>query len=234
MEIPQFSFDKNSMLGLLGKASAAMKGSVAGILAWFGPTREVPEDFATRPSIPTWEEYEAASNAQILDRLHRNPGGLLNEQPFIDTLMHVRSAENQRKQTRYLILGFFVFAFSAFALAFKTPPAPPAPPPVDWSEQQRNTDKAINNAVELLKQEFNLKLQGKDQEIRDLKRQISLLNQAQGELNKEIKSLARTAAASARPQAIPKSAPAPAKPQEPPKPAPTPQAPAHPKPPKSN
>ncbi len=211
MDIRQFSFDKTQIGGLLAKAYTSIGASMWGIISLPHPLRKAPDDFATRPEIPSWEEYEAASNTQILDRLHRNPAGLLNEQPFIDTLMNVRNAENNRKQTRYMIFGFYALAFSAIVLAFKTPPAPPAPQQDPIAEQQRNTEKAIEHAVGLLKEEFNLKLQSKEIEIKDLKRQIGALNQAQGELSKDIKSLAKSANAPAKPPAHPKSS-------EPPKP----------------
>lgn len=227
MEIRQFAFDKEQIGGLISKAYSSIREFLRGIVALVPPLRQAPDDFATKPEIPTWEEYEAASNAQILDRLHRNPGGLLNEQPFIDTLMNVRNAENNRKQTKYLTVGFYALAFSALVLAFKAPSAPPPPPPGQAAEQQRAVEKAVQDAADLLRQEFALKLQSKDAEIKDLRRQISLLNQSQGELGKQLKSLAKSARPAAKPAAV-------QKPQEPPKaPAPA-QPPSRPKPPKPN
>lgn len=185
MHIRQFFSDD----GPLAKAHAAICAHLPGIFSDPRPSQEAPDDFATRPEIPSPEEYEVASNAQILDRLYRNPCGLLNEQPYIDTLMNVRNTENNRKQTRYLAFGFYALALSVVVLAFKT-----APPQAQIAEQQRNADKALENAVGLLKEEFNLKLQGKDMEIKDLKRQISLLNQGQADLARQVKSLSKSAA----------------------------------------
>ncbi len=174
----------------VAKAYAAARATLPEILSRFQPP-PAPDDFATRPTLPLPEEYEAASNAQLLDRLYRNPAGLLNEQPYIDTLLNARNAENRRKQTRHLVFGFYVLAFAAMVLAFKDPPAPPPAPPGQALEQQQKVDSAVG----LLREEFNLKLQGKDLEIKDLKRQISQWSQSQAELAKQVKTLAKGAAA---------------------------------------
>lgn len=202
MDIQQNAFDKSQISSQLGKAFDRVSEFFQSLFSRVWPTQQAPDDFATRPDIPSWEDYESASNAQILERLHRNPGGLLNEQPFIDTLMNVRNTENNRRQTRHVVFAFYILALAAAILAFKNPPPPPQEPLL--AEQQRNAEKALENAVGMLKEEFNLKLQGKDMEIRDLKRQISSLNQAQGELTREIKTIARTASVAAKPPAAPK------------------------------
>lgn len=196
MDIPHF--DTHRWGERAAKAYAATRATLLGILSR-EPPRLAPDDFATRPTIPLPEEYEAASNAQLLDRLYRNPAGLLNEQPYIDTLLNARNAENHRKQTRHLVFGFYVLAFAAMVLAFKDPPAPPPPPPGQAAEQQQKADKALDSAVGVLKEEFNLKLQGKDLEIKDLKRQVSQLNQSHAELAKQVKSLVKGAGAAAKP-----------------------------------
>jgi hypothetical protein len=191
MDIRQFSFDKNRLAGLIAKAGAAAYAFLPGIVSRFRPSGKAPDDFAARPTIPSWEEYEAASNAQILDRLNRNPSGLLSEQPFIDTLMNVRNAENNRKQTKHIIVAGYILAGGIVSLVFAT--SPPAAPPGQPAEQQRGAEKALENAASLLKEEFNLKLQGKDMEIKDLRRQISLLSQGQADLARQIKAVAKSA-----------------------------------------
>lgn len=67
-------------------------------------------DFATKTSKPTAAEYLAASEAELLDRLNRNPTGHQSEFPFIQSVIAVRTAESQRKtneelvrQTRFLV-----------------------------------------------------------------------------------------------------------------------------------
>jgi len=197
MDIPHF--DANRWVERVAKAYAALLSS----LSRFQPSPQAPDDFATRPTLPLPEEYEAASNAQLLDRLYRNPAGLLNEQPYIDTLLNARSAENHHKQTRHLVFGFYVLAFAALVLAFKDPPPPPPPPPGQALEQQQKLDGAVG----LLKEEFNLKLQGKDLEIKDLKRQIGQLSQGQTDLAKQVKSLAKGAGAAAKPLPVVKPPP---------------------------
>ena len=228
MEIQPFSFDKNKMGGLITQACTAIRTACLALPSRMQSSRKAPADFATRPTIPSWEEYESASNGQILDRLHRNPAGLLNEQPFIDTLMNVRNAENTRKQTRHLVVGFYILALSAFVLAFRNSPAPTPQPQGQTAEQQRAQEKALENAVGLLKEEFNVKLQSRDLEVKDLKHQISLLNQAQSESNRQIKSLAKSTlthapvAAKPLPATVPPTHPKPAatpKPPTPPKPS---------------
>jgi len=204
MNIRQFFLDKKPVVSLLAKAYAATNDFLLGVFARAQSSRQAPDDFATRPSIPLPEEYEAASNAQILDRLYRNPAGLLNEQPFIDTLMNVRNTENNQKQTKYVVFGFYVLAFSTIVLAFRPSPTPTPEPPGQAAERQHNAEKALENAVSLLKEEFNLKLQSKDIEIKDLKRQISLLSQGQAELTKQIKSVAKKATPAASPPVISK------------------------------
>jgi hypothetical protein len=197
MDFRQFFHDKNALAGPMAKAHAALRAFLLGILASLQSSRKAPDDFATRPEIPSPEDYEAASTAQILDRLYRNPCGLLNEQPYLDTLMNARTAENNRKQTRHLIFGFYILAFSATVLAFRTPPV--ATPPPQTAEQQQKAEKALENAMDLLKEEFNLKLQSKELEIKDLKRQISLFNQGQAELTKRVKSLSKNASPTVKP-----------------------------------
>jgi len=191
MDIRQFSFDKNQIGNLVSKAYAEGQDFVSAILARFLSTKLAPDDFATRPQIPSWEEYEAASNAQILDRLHKNPAGLLNEQPFIDTLMNVRNAENYRKQTRHVVLGFYILALAVMYLAYKAPQSSEQIPQQQIIEQTRTAEKAIENTASLLKEDFNLKLQTRDLEIRDLKRQIAQLTQAQNELTRQIKAMTK-------------------------------------------
>jgi len=206
MDIRALLFDKNRWGGLAGRVGATGRAALRALLSRFQP-RHAPDDFATRPTIPLPEEYQAASDAEILDRLYRNPCGLMNEQPYIDTLMNARNAAGNRKQTRHLIFGFYVLAFSALMLAFNTGPAPTPSGPVAL---QAPADKPQDSAVALLKEDFNLKLQNKDMEIKDLKRQISLLNQGQADLGRQLKSLAKSASAAAKPQPASK----------PPKPAP--------------
>ncbi len=193
MEIRPVFFDKNQTGGLAGKVYSAICAFFRQILSSLSSSRKAPDDFASRPEIPAPEEYEAASNTQILDRLYRNPCGLLNEQPYLDTLMNARIAESQRRQTRYLVLGFYVLAFSAIVLALNLPRPAEPPPPGQTEAQARETEKALG----LLKDEFNLKLQGKELEIKELKRQLTLLNQEQAELTRQLKSLAKTGKTSA-------------------------------------
>ena len=157
----------------------------------------------------------AASTAQILDRLYRNPCGLLNEQPYLDTLMSARNAENSRRQTRHLVIAVYVLAFSSAVLAFKTPQAPAPAPPDQAAEQRRAAETALESAVSALKEEFNLKLQNKELEIKDLKRQVSLLNQSQAELSKRVKSLPKPQAPAAKPAAAKPAPPAVDKPRKP-------------------
>jgi hypothetical protein len=192
------SDDKPKTDGLISQAYAAIRATLERFIVGLHPAALAPDDFATRTSSPSSEEYALASNAQILERMHRNPSGLLSEQPFIDTLMNVRNAENNRKQTRHLVVGFYCLAFAALVLALRPAPTPQAPP-AQTAEQQRGTEQALEVKLGLLKDEFNLKLQSKDMEIKELKRQITLLNQGQAELTKQIKARAKAPPAPANP-----------------------------------
>jgi hypothetical protein len=60
-------------------------------------------DFATRTSTPSASEYLAASDAELLDRLNRNPTGLESEFPFLRSVIAVRAAESQRKTNEALV-----------------------------------------------------------------------------------------------------------------------------------
>lgn len=67
-------------------------------------------EFATKKGKPTAAEYLTVTEAELLDRLNRNPGDIESEFPFIQSVIAVRTAESQRKsneglvrQTRYLV-----------------------------------------------------------------------------------------------------------------------------------
>jgi hypothetical protein len=199
MNTEDVSDEKPKTDGFLSQVYTAIQARLERIIVGLHPAALAPDDFATRTSSPSSEEYALASNAQILERMHRNPSGLLSEQPFIDTLMNVRNAENNRKQTRHLVIGFYCLAFAALVLALRPAATPPVPAPAQIAEQQRGAEQAFEVKLGLLKDEFNLKLQSKDMEIKELKRQITLLNQGQAELTKQIKARAKAAPATANP-----------------------------------
>ncbi len=69
-------------------------------------------DFSTKNTKPTAAEYLAATEAELLDRLNRNPTNMDSEFPFIQSVIAIRTAESQRKtnedlvkQTRYLVFA---------------------------------------------------------------------------------------------------------------------------------
>lgn len=215
METDKAALDKAAMLEKLAGFKEKLREFGKGLIPSHEAEEHYLDDFATKPEIPTWEEYAMASNEQILERLHRNPAGLLNEQPFIDTLMNVRNAENSRKQTRYLAWGFYALAFGVLVSVFKSPAPIPMPPPDHHPDAGQFSEQAMQEAISLTKQEFQLKLQGKELEINELKRQISLLNQSHADLVRLVKAIPK--AAVARPAApLVKAEPAPqARPKEP-------------------
>ena len=60
-------------------------------------------DFATKTTKPTAAQYLAATEAELLDRLNRNPSGNESEFPFIQSVIAVRTAESHRKTNQELV-----------------------------------------------------------------------------------------------------------------------------------
>lgn len=212
MDIRQFSFDRQKIGETFAKGYATLRDGVRGILARAPAAADIPDDFATRPTVPSAAEYAAASNAQILERLYNNPAGLLSEQPFIDTLMNVRNAEYRRQHTRHVLVLAYVLVLLAIIAVFKDSPAPPQTQPPVFNAEPAAPQKALENTVGLLKEEFSAKLQAKDLEIKDLKRQLNFLTQGQADLAKQVKALKGGGAKPAAPANPPPAASKPVKP----------------------
>ena len=67
-------------------------------------------DFSAKNTKPSAAEYLAATEAELLDRLNKNPANMDSELPFIQSVIAVRTAESQRatnealiKETRFLV-----------------------------------------------------------------------------------------------------------------------------------
>lgn len=211
MDIRQFSFDREKFGNTLAKGYATLRGVLAR-----SPAPAAPDDFATRPTVPSAAEYANASNAQILERLYNNPAGLLNEQPFIDTLMNVRNAEYHSQHKRHLLVLGYVLALLGAIAVFRDSPTPAQTQPPAFNAEQAAPQKALENTIGLLKEEFSAKLQAKDLEIKDLKRQLNFLVQGQADLAKQVKALkgggAKPAAPANPPAAANKPKPNPSNP----------------------
>jgi hypothetical protein len=206
--MPKSSFPSQELSDLIVNLYNRIKTAITEIFsrAESATEEDFEDDFATRVEPPSWEEYQAASNAQILERMHRNPSGLLSEQPFIDTLMNARNVESNRQLAKHLIIAAYLLVGGIVILIFTASPEPATTSPEQFVEQQRSTDQAIASAVASAKEDFNLKLQSKELEVKELKHQISLLSQNQAELAKQVKAL--KAGTIPKPAIAPKPAPA--------------------------
>ena len=60
-------------------------------------------DFANKSKQPSAKEYLEASEAELIDRLNKNPGNLESEFPFIQSVIAARTAESQRKTNKDLV-----------------------------------------------------------------------------------------------------------------------------------
>lgn len=194
--------DKQLFVISISRTYDAIKCGFRSFCSFFKPSSKALDDFTTRADIPSLKEYEAASCFQILDRFNRNPCGLENEEAFINTLINIRNAENNRKRTVYLAATTCIIAIAAVILVFLT-----ANPPIEKTQelsmvQKQVMEQGIGNAMELLRGEFNQKLQNKDNEIKDLRRQVSLLNQVQAGLTKQLKATPKPANPAPKPEAV--------------------------------
>jgi len=200
MEIRQFRFDKQLPVNLISRANAMLNSWVARFFSFFKRNSKAPYDFSMRADIPSLEEYKAATPFQILDRLNRNPCGLESEKAFVNFLINVRNAENNRKLANHVVAGTYILAIAAILLVYLAAHTPSAPQEKSEGQpivQQQVPQQELENTVSLLKQEFNQKLQTKDIEVRDLKRQVGFLTQAQAELAKHMKAIPKNAGAAA-------------------------------------
>jgi hypothetical protein len=77
-------------------------------------------EFATKQGKPTAAEYLAATEAELLDRLNRNPGGNQSEFPFIQSVIAVRTAESQRKTNEVLVLQTRYLVYATWAVCAAT------------------------------------------------------------------------------------------------------------------
>ncbi len=77
-------------------------------------------DFALKTSKPTAAEYLAATEAELLDRLNRNPSGHDSEFPFIQSIIAVRTAESQRKTNEELVLQTRRLVYATWAICVVT------------------------------------------------------------------------------------------------------------------
>ena len=73
-------------------------------------------DFATKKK-PTAEEYLAASEASLIERLNNNPGGNESEFPFIKAVLDVRTAESHRKTNERLVLATWALCVVTLAVS---------------------------------------------------------------------------------------------------------------------
>ena len=77
-------------------------------------------DFATKPTKPSASEYLSASEAELLDRLNRNPGGYESEFPFIQSVIAVRTAESNRKTNEALVQQTRNLVYATWAICIIT------------------------------------------------------------------------------------------------------------------
>jgi hypothetical protein len=82
--------------------------------------RSTMSDFTTKKGTPTAEEYLAATEIELLDRLNRNPSGNQSEFPFIQSVIAVRTAESQRKTNEALVLQTSRLVYATLAVCAAT------------------------------------------------------------------------------------------------------------------
>jgi len=81
-------------------------------------------DFVKKQSKPSAEEYLAATEAQLIERMNINPGNLNSEFPFIKAVLEVKTANSIQdtnkalvKQTRNLVIATWILCTATILAA---------------------------------------------------------------------------------------------------------------------
>lgn len=149
----------------------------------FGRVGLAPADFATRSSQPSWEEYRLADQDQILARLHGNPASSESEQAFMVGLMLARNARSGRRLAWGLALGVWSLAGTAIILANTQAPTPESEGPL--------LERRVEAHLDMLKSDYNQKLQAQSLEIQEMLRQQAQTSQGQIDMAKQIRALTK-------------------------------------------
>jgi len=83
-------------------------------------------DFSTKRTKPTAAEYLAATDTELLDRLNNSSNE--SEAPFVQAVIAVRTAENQRKTNESLVKETRRLVWATILVCFFTILAPIASP----------------------------------------------------------------------------------------------------------
>lgn len=177
---------KDKLLPLIIDAYTVTRDSLLALIARIKPSSKVPEDFATRTTPPSWQDYLQANNSQILERIYNNLPEPINEQALIDKILTLRNGEQRQKQILHMAVGLYAIAIAIMVLAFN------AALGYSLHDIEAIVDKQMEHKVRTIKEEIDLRLQYKEQEIRDLTQQIDQLHHNQEVLQKEIKSLTKS------------------------------------------
>ena len=81
-------------------------------------------DFSAKNTEPSVAEYLAATEAELLDRLNKNPAHMDSELPFIQSVIAVRTAESQRATNEALVKENVILVYTILAVSLFTILAP--------------------------------------------------------------------------------------------------------------
>jgi hypothetical protein len=177
---------KDKLLPLIVDAYTVTRDSLLALIARIKPSSQVPEDFATRATLPSWKDYLQANNSQILERIYNNLPEPINEQALIDKILTLRNGEQRQKQIQYMAVGLYAIAIGIMVLAFNVSLG------YSLHDIEAIVEKQTEHRVRTIQEELDLRLQNKEQEIRDLTQQVDRLHKNQEALQKEIKSLTKS------------------------------------------
>lgn len=186
MNFQQVLRAKDKLHLLIVDAYTVTRDSLLALIARIKPSSKVPEDFATRATLPSWRDYLQANNSQILERIYNNLHEPINEQALIEKILTLRNGEQRRKHILHMAAGLYAIAIAMVVLALNVG--------LGYSLHDIETivEKQTAHRVQTIKEEIDLQLQNKEQEIRDLTEQVDQLHKNQEALQKEIKSLTKS------------------------------------------
>jgi uncharacterized protein (UPF0335 family) len=176
---------KDKLLLLIFDAYTVTRDSLLALIARIKPSSKVPEDFTTRATLPSWQDYLQANNSQILERIYNNLPEPNNEQALIEQILTLRKGEQRQKQIQHIAVGLYAIAIGIMVLAFNVSLG------YSLHEIEAIVEKQTEYSVRKIKDEIDLSLQNKEQEIRDLTQQMDQLRKNQEALQKDIKSLTK-------------------------------------------